>query len=112
MDTNKLSALISWVASESIVSPRSYYDYICGQVMVSPGLDNIQQSTFSYNFDYERRVEAEATAAATRGSASGNPYQNVSSDQVTASIQVYIPQLLHPVDNSFANVCVCQPLVE
>ncbi len=58
--------------------------------MVSPGLDNIQQSTFSYNFDYERRVEAEATAAESQGSASGNPYQNVSSNQGTASIQVYM----------------------
>lgn len=54
--------------------------------MVSPGLDNIQQSTFSYNFDYERRVEAEAAGAANEGSASGN--QNVSPSQVTASIQV------------------------
>ncbi len=64
--------------------------------MVSPGLDNIQQSTFSYNFGYERRVEAEATAAATEGSASGNPYQDVSSSQVTASVQVYMLSISAP----------------
>lgn len=63
--------------------------------MVSPGLDNIQQSTFSYNFGYERRVEAEATAA-NEGSASGNPYQDVSSNQVTASVQVYMLSISAP----------------
>ncbi|CAL8463492.1 g3026 [Coccomyxa elongata] len=82
-------------------------------VMVSPGLDNIQQSTFSYNFDYERRVEAEATAAATQGSASGNPYQNVSSNQVTASIQVEDPwtsQILKYTEMGFSREEACMAL--
>jgi hypothetical protein len=55
--------------------------------MVSPGLDNIQQSSFSYNFDYERRVEAEVNAATNKSSAAGDD-QNTSSSQGAASVQV------------------------
>lgn len=55
--------------------------------MVSPGLDNIQQSSFTYNFDYERRIEAEDSAAASQESASGDD-QSGSSNQAAASVQV------------------------
>lgn len=59
--------------------------------MISPGLDNIQQSSFSYSFDYEHRVEAEYNGANNQG-ASGN---NASSSQAAASVQVLVLPLDH-----------------
>lgn len=54
------------------------------QVLVSPGLDNIQRASFTFDFDYERKVVAEEEAGSSAGqNARSSSQRGASSIQVT-----------------------------